>query len=151
MGVKLVVAASVIGVCVAGAFATAVVNGPFGTIDSSFNRPAHEEYEFETGAEAKKARPTFQDWLPDNASSITYALKRPSGAQLVKATVKDGKLPAGCNSGTDLHAPAPKIEAAWFPKGIADKAVARCDLYYAYTDGSTLYAWQNTDQHDAEK
>ncbi|GAU70531.1 hypothetical protein SSP35_20_00270 [Streptomyces sp. NBRC 110611] len=117
-----------------------------------FDNRHQETASYASGAEAKKDRPSVPRWLPDDASSIQYAMKTTGGERLVKATLKDGKLPSVCRPAKSLNAPSPEIEATWFPKAAAGNATARCDQYYAYTDGSTLYAWQiNQDWLDRNK
>ncbi|RKN60043.1 hypothetical protein D7231_33595 [Streptomyces klenkii] len=112
----------------------------------------NETASYASGAEAKKERGSVPRWLPDDASSVQYAMKTTGGERLVKATLKDGRLPSVCKPAAELHAPAPEIEAKWFPNNVAGKATARCELYYAYTNGSTLYAWQiNQDWVDSNK
>ncbi|MEU3354277.1 hypothetical protein [Streptomyces sp. NPDC037389] len=105
--------------------------------------------QYATGAEAKADRASVPRWLPDGAREIRYAMKTTGGDRLLKATLPTGKLPAECTalpSGT--RAKEPNLSASWFPgpgKDAGRAAQARCGLYYAYTDGGTLYAWQDND------
>ncbi|MCB5168938.1 hypothetical protein LG634_29495 [Streptomyces bambusae] len=135
------------GVLVAVGFAAAVAVPA--TLDWAGKR--HEETSsYATGAEAKQARASVPRWLPDDARSVEYAMKTTGGDRLLKATLADGRLPAGCSpapAGAAIPAGgAPALGAAWFPAGAEDRATARCGLYYAYVDGDTLYGWQ----HDKE-
>ncbi|WP_267245598.1 hypothetical protein [Streptomyces sp. PR69] len=105
----------------------------------------HQEIStYASGAEAKNARTSVPRWLPDDATSVKYSMKTTGGERLLVATLADGALPAECKP-LKGFAPAAEIETDWFPKNVADKATAKCGLYYAFTDGTTLTAW-STDQ-----
>ncbi|WP_424211045.1 hypothetical protein ACN20G_02505 [Streptomyces sp. BI20] len=102
-----------------------------------------ESSTYASGSAAKSARPSVPRWLPDTASDVEYAMKTTGGERLLKAKLADAKLPEGCKAlEKNKTAAKPEIEAKWFPKGAESKAAARCERYYAYTDGTTLYAWQ---------
>ncbi|WP_434599191.1 hypothetical protein [Streptomyces sp. A5-4] len=104
----------------------------------------HEEASsYVTGATAKEDRTSVPRWLPDAAKDVSYVMTTTGGDRLLKATLPADGLPATCEPVKAATTPGkPALEASWFPKGTSDKAGYRCDLYYAYTDGHTLYAWQ---------
>ncbi|MFD8146708.1 hypothetical protein [Streptomyces sp. NPDC059708] len=106
----------------------------------------HEQSDdYATGAEAKKDRASVPRWLADDAASVRYAMKTTGGERLLKADLPGGRLPAGCEPAAPAGAKPPQITAECFPEGAESKAAARCGLYYAYMDGTTLYAWQHND------
>ncbi|MGW6413012.1 hypothetical protein ACWF95_38665 [Streptomyces vinaceus] len=113
---------------------------------SDWYKNRHQESSsYDSGAKAKAERKSVPRWLPDDAKSIRYAMKTTGGERLLKATLADGELPAACKvqPQSQLGTKEPGIKADWFPKDTRNKATARCDLYYAYIDGDTLYAWQD--------
>ncbi|MFI6638134.1 hypothetical protein [Streptomyces sp. NPDC050504] len=117
----------------------------------------HDEFAaYATGAKAKEDRASVPRWLPDDAKDVEYGMKTTGGDRLLKATLPAAglqALPPTCKPHQQATAlPKPGVEAPWFPKNTTSKASMRCDLYYAYTDGSTLYAWQyDADWIDANK
>ncbi|GGZ56791.1 hypothetical protein GCM10010371_15420 [Streptomyces subrutilus] len=98
---------------------------------------------FDTGAAAKASRASVPRWLPDDARSVRYAMRTTGGERLLKATLPDGAPPAPCTAAPGTAAKAPAIGTDWFPADARDRAAVRCGAYYAYTDGDTLYAWQD--------
>ncbi|MFJ8310450.1 MULTISPECIES: hypothetical protein [unclassified Streptomyces] len=105
-----------------------------------------EASSYRSGKEAKGDRVSVPRWLPDEARRIEYAMRTTGGDRLLKATLPSADLPATCKP----HKPAtppqpPAITSTWFPKNAEARTTARCDLYYAYMDGNTLYAWQAHD------
>ncbi|MFD3514616.1 hypothetical protein [Streptomyces sp. NPDC058657] len=109
---------------------------------------------YTTGTAAKEARASVPRWLPDTAQNISYAMRTTGGDRLLKATLPTpSTLPPTCKKivpATPLAHSA--LKADWFPEDAHSRATHRCDLYYAYADGSTLYAWQhNADWVDSNK
>ncbi|WP_037837346.1 hypothetical protein [Streptomyces sp. NRRL S-244] len=100
---------------------------------------------YATGAEAKSARASVPRWLADEAESVRYAMRTTGGDRLLKATLTDDRLPVACTTEPRPKAQEVPLEEDWFPKDARGKATARCGLYYAYMDGTTLYAWQHND------
>ncbi|RLU90573.1 hypothetical protein CTZ27_21690 [Streptomyces griseocarneus] len=117
----------------------------------SWAETRHDETSrYTTGAEAKADRKSMPRWLPDDARDVHYAMKTTGGDRILKATLPDGTLPASCTplpAGTTAKQPA--IAASWFPGKDSAKATARCGLYYANTDGTTLHAWQDDEDWKA--
>ncbi|MFK0236908.1 hypothetical protein [Streptomyces vinaceus] len=106
----------------------------------------HQESDaYATGAEAKSARASVPRWLADEAESVRYAMRTTGGDRLLKATLPDERLPDGCTTEPRPQAQEVALKEDWFPKDARGKATARCGLYYAYMDGTTLYAWQHND------
>ncbi|MEV7277423.1 hypothetical protein [Streptomyces sp. NPDC093111] len=105
----------------------------------------HDEYaSYATGAAAKTDRASVPRWLPDDATSVEYAMKTTGGDRALKATLPTTTLPTICTPlPADTPRPAPALTPDWFPKDAPAKATARCGLTYAYMDGHTLYAWQD--------
>ncbi|MEU6214685.1 hypothetical protein ABZ891_32920 [Streptomyces sp. NPDC047023] len=97
---------------------------------------------YATGLKAKQDRPSIPRWLPSDASDIKYVMKTNGGARIIKAVLKDGKLPQECKAEEGFIPPAPEIKADWFPEKIPADNVARCGIFQAYLEGSSLYAWQ---------
>ncbi|MFI6686774.1 hypothetical protein [Streptomyces sp. NPDC050485] len=105
-----------------------------------------EASSYRSGKEAKGDRVSVPRWLPDEARHIEYAMKTTGGDRLLKATLPSADFPATCTPHKPATAPQPPaIKSAWFPKNAEGRTAARCDLYYAYMDGNTLYAWQAND------
>ncbi|MFI8261790.1 hypothetical protein [Streptomyces sp. NPDC085665] len=106
----------------------------------------HQETQaYATGAEAKSARASVPRWLADEAESVRYSIRTTGGDRLLKATLPDERLPAQCTTEPRPKAQEVALKEDWFPKDARGKATARCGLYYAYMDGTTLYAWQDND------
>ncbi|NUV66380.1 MULTISPECIES: hypothetical protein [unclassified Streptomyces] len=100
---------------------------------------------YATGKDAKEERESVPRWLPDDASSVEYAMRTTGGERILKATLRDGRLPAQCEPLGGKSAPDPEISASWFPSGTASSAKGRCGSYYVALKGHTLYAWQTND------
>ncbi|MEU6632762.1 hypothetical protein ABZ905_31450 [Streptomyces parvus] len=100
---------------------------------------------YATGKEAKEERESVPRWLPDDASSVEYAMRTTGGERILKATLHDGRLPAPCEALGGGSAPDPEISASWFPSGTASGAEGRCGSYYVALKDHTLYAWQTND------
>ncbi|MYV59808.1 hypothetical protein GTW37_09950 [Streptomyces sp. SID4931] len=105
---------------------------------------------YATGKEAKEERESVPRWLPDDASSVEYAMRTTGGERILKATLHDGRLPAQCEALGGKSAPDPEISASWFPSGTASSAKGRCGSYYVALKDHTLYAWQTNDDWVAE-
>ncbi len=105
---------------------------------------------YATGKEAKKERESVPRWLPDDAASVEYAMRTTGGERILKATLRDGLLPAQCEPLGGKNAPDPEISASWFPSGTASSAQGRCGSYYVSLEDHTLYAWQTNDDWVAE-
>ncbi|MBV7244511.1 MULTISPECIES: hypothetical protein [Streptomyces] len=105
---------------------------------------------YATGKEAKKERESVPRWLPDDAASVEYAMRTTGGERILKATLRDGSLPAQCEPLGGKNAPDPEISASWFPSGAASSAKGRCGSYYVSLKDHTLYAWQTNDDWIAE-
>ncbi|MGW4838537.1 hypothetical protein [Streptomyces globisporus] len=100
---------------------------------------------YATGKDAKEERESVPRWLPDDASSVEYAMRTTGGERILKATLRDGRLPAPCEALDGKSAPDPEISASWFPSGTASGAKGRCGSYYVALKDHTLYAWQTND------
>ncbi|MEU5455370.1 hypothetical protein AB0H48_11330 [Streptomyces globisporus] len=100
---------------------------------------------YATGKDAKEERESVPRWLPDDASSVEYAMRTTGGERILKATLHDGRLPAPCEPLDGKAAPDPEISASWFPSGTASGAKGRCGSYYVALKDHTLYAWQTND------
>ncbi|WP_103512082.1 hypothetical protein [Streptomyces sp. SM13] len=97
---------------------------------------------YATGKDAKADRESVPRWLPDDASSVEYAMRTTGGERLLKATLSGDGLPASCEPLDGKKAADPEISASWFPSGTADRAQGRCGSYYVSLEDHTLYAWQ---------
>ncbi|MER7760456.1 hypothetical protein [Streptomyces sp. NPDC097619] len=126
------------GVCVSLGFAAAVA-AP--AAKEWFEGRHEQSASYATGKQAKEARSSVPRWLPDDASSVRYAMKTTGGERLLKATLKDVRLPAGCAPAA-TGAKGPELKADWFPAAAQDRNTSRCGAYYLYLDGDTLYGWQ---------
>lgn len=101
------------------------------------------EAEYSSGGEAKKARRSVPRWLPDEATAVKYRMSTTGGDRLLRATLADGKLPAGCRAGAGggrAH-----LRADWFPKGTDRQGTAACGAYNVVLKGNDLFAWQDHD------
>ncbi|GAA2929467.1 hypothetical protein GCM10020221_26580 [Streptomyces thioluteus] len=105
---------------------------------------------YATGAEAKSDRASMPRWLPDDAADVRYAMRTTGGDRLLRATLADGRLPSSCKPlpSSDASSKRPALTASWFPGDRS--AQVRCGLYYAATDGGTLYAWQHDEDWIAD-
>ncbi|MFJ5116537.1 hypothetical protein [Kitasatospora sp. NPDC088548] len=105
-----------------------------------------EQASYSTGSEAKADRRSMPDWLPDNASSVRYLMSTTGDDRLLRATLPDGRLPAGCATtlpGKGVH-PAPvSLRAGWFPESVTSKVSGTCGHYNVTLTGDQLYAWQD--------
>ncbi|NEB77574.1 hypothetical protein G3I40_20480 [Streptomyces sp. SID14478] len=97
---------------------------------------------YASGKEAKEQRESVPRWLPDDATSVTYAMRTTGGERILKATLGESRLPAQCQPLGGRTAPPPEISASWFPADADDTAKGRCGSYYVSLDSNTLYAWQ---------
>ncbi|AYG79401.1 hypothetical protein DWB77_01515 [Streptomyces hundungensis] len=105
-----------------------------------------EAASYSSGKEAKADRASVPRWLPDGAKRVEYAMKTTGGDRLLKATLPTPTLPTDCKPHRPGATPRPPaIKATWFPRNAERHISARCDLYYAYLEGNTLYAWQAHD------
>ncbi|MEU3004188.1 hypothetical protein [Streptomyces sp. NPDC007020] len=105
---------------------------------------------YATGKEAKGERESVPRWLPDEAASVEYAMRTTGGERILKATLRDGRLPEPCEPLDGRSAPDPEISASWFPSGSASAAKGLCGSYYVALEGRTLYAWQTNGDWIAE-
>ncbi|MGX8904662.1 hypothetical protein ACR820_05285 [Streptomyces netropsis] len=105
-----------------------------------YNSRHQQSSTYATGAEAKRERTPVPRWLPDGATSVKYALKTTGGQRALVASLPDGTLPSKCKPFTG-SSPDAELKTNWFPKNVKGKAAAKCGLYYAYNDGTTLTAW----------
>lgn len=99
------------------------------------------EAEYSSGSEAKKSRDSVPRWLPDEATAVKYRMSTTGGDRLLKATLADGKLPAGCKQGAGSG--RAHLRADWFPKGTDKEGTAACGAYNVVLKGTDLYAWQD--------
>ncbi|MFE0700839.1 hypothetical protein [Streptomyces sp. NPDC058872] len=95
---------------------------------------------YATGAKAKQDRRSVPRWLPDEATSVQYAMKTTGGERLLVATTVGARPPAECKP-IEGTAPEAEMGAPWFPDAVAGKATLKCGSYFAYQDGTTLTAW----------
>ncbi|MGX8904760.1 hypothetical protein ACR820_05905 [Streptomyces netropsis] len=79
-------------------------------------------------------------WETVAPPAVKYAMKTTGGQRVLVASLRDGKLPSKCKPFTG-SSPGAELKTDWFPKGVKGKATAKCDLCYAYNDGTTLTAW----------
>ncbi|MFF8984876.1 hypothetical protein ACF08E_15995 [Streptomyces globisporus] len=105
---------------------------------------------YATGKDAKEERESVPRWLPDDASSVEYAMRTTGGERILKATLHGGRLPAQCEALGGGSVPDPEISASWFTPGTASSAKGRCGSYYVALKEHTLYAWQTNDDWVAE-
>ncbi|MDJ0346048.1 hypothetical protein QMK19_25795 [Streptomyces sp. H10-C2] len=100
-----------------------------------------EEAGYASGSKAKAARESVPRWLPDEATAVKYRMSTKGGDRLLKATLADGKLPAGCTRGAGNG--RAHLRADWFPKGTDKEGTAACGAYNVVLKGTDLYAWQD--------
>lgn len=108
-----------------------------------------EQVSYASGSQAKADRRSVPSWLPDDASGVRYLMSTAGGDRLLRATLPDGRLPAGCTRDAVAGAPerarpvAPRLRAAWFPAEAADRPTGSCGHYRVSLAGDQLYAWQD--------
>ncbi|MFF2074049.1 hypothetical protein ACFVXG_04755 [Kitasatospora sp. NPDC058162] len=122
----------------------AVAIGP--RVSEWYDGRHQEQAAYESGSQAKAERRSMPAWLPDNASSVRYLMSTTGDDRLLRATLPEGRLPAGCNTGVPGKGPHPvpvSLKAGWFPDGVAAKASGTCGHYNVTLTGNQLYAWQD--------
>ncbi|MBO1415949.1 hypothetical protein [Streptomyces sp. FH025] len=105
-----------------------------------------QQSSYETGSQAKAGGRSMPSWLPDDASSVKYLMSTKGDDRLLRATLSEGRLPAGCTTGLPGKGPHPvpvSLKAGWFPESIATKATGSCGHYNVTLTGNQLYAWQD--------
>ncbi|QKW22637.1 hypothetical protein HUT16_29280 [Kitasatospora sp. NA04385] len=80
-------------------------------------------------------------WLPDSATGVVLLGADRQGDRLIRATLPDRALPAGCTSGSPLG--GVHLRARWFPADAPQRATAHCGLYDVALIGDQLYGWQD--------
>ncbi|MFG2692566.1 hypothetical protein ACIHEI_11585 [Kitasatospora sp. NPDC051984] len=96
---------------------------------------------FPTGAAAKAAGSQVPGWLPDTAVRIAFLTGSQDGDRLIRATLPDRALPAGCTEGRPVG--SVHLSAHWFPRDTPQRATAHCGLYDVALIGDQLYGWQD--------
>ncbi|MFD8597138.1 hypothetical protein ACFV1L_19260 [Kitasatospora sp. NPDC059646] len=96
---------------------------------------------YPTGAAAKAEEREVPSWLPDTAVRIAFLTGSHDGDRLIRATLPDRALPAGCTEGRPVG--AVHLRAHWFPKDAPQRATAHCGLYDVALIGDQLYGWQD--------
>ncbi|MFJ2862339.1 hypothetical protein [Kitasatospora sp. NPDC087314] len=122
----------------------AVAIGP--RVSEWYDGRHQEQATYDTGSQAKAERRSMPTWLPDNASSVKYLMSTTGDDRLLRATLPDGRLPAGCTTGLpgrSAHSVPMSLKAGWFPEGVAAKASGSCGHYNVTLTGNQLYAWQD--------
>ncbi|MEV6977328.1 hypothetical protein [Kitasatospora sp. NPDC093806] len=105
-----------------------------------------EQSSYSSGGEAKADRRSMPTWLPDNASSVRYLMSTTGDDRLLRATLPEGRLPAGCKTGEvgkGTHPVPVTLKAGWFPEGVTSKITGSCGHYNVTLTGNQLYAWQD--------
>ncbi|MER8098723.1 hypothetical protein [Kitasatospora sp. NPDC094016] len=122
----------------------AVAIGP--RVSDWYDGRHQEQATYDTGSQAKAERRSMPAWLPDNASSVKYLMSTTGDDRLLRATLPEGRLPVGCNTGLpgkSAHSVPLSLKAGWFPEGVAAKASGTCGHYNVTLTGNQLYAWQD--------
>ncbi|MGW4378308.1 hypothetical protein [Kitasatospora sp. NPDC004531] len=95
---------------------------------------------YPTGTAAKAAG-LVPSWLPDTAVRVAFLTDSHQGDRLIRATLPDRTLPAGCTEGSP--AGTVHLRARWFPTDAPKRATAHCGLYDVALVGDQLYGWQD--------
>ncbi|MFD8483693.1 hypothetical protein [Kitasatospora sp. NPDC059673] len=96
---------------------------------------------YPTGAAAKAAGSQVPSWLPDTAVRIAFLADSQDADRLIRATLPDRTLPAGCTEGRPIG--SVHLRAHWFPSDTPQRATAHCGLYDVALIGDQLYGWQD--------
>ncbi len=142
-GIASKVAIGVVGTGMAVAVA-AVAVGP--RVAEWYDGRHQEQSTYASGSDAKADRRSMPAWLPDNASSVRYLMSTTGDDRLLRATLPEGRLPAGCTTNTPAkgnHLAPVSLKAGWFPDGITSKVTGSCGHYKVTLTGNQLYAWQD--------
>ncbi|MFI8081279.1 hypothetical protein ACIF6L_10865 [Kitasatospora sp. NPDC086009] len=142
-GIVSKVALGVAGTGMAVAVATVAV-GP--RVSDWYDGRHQEQASYSTGSAAKADRQSVPSWLPDNASTVQYLMSTTGDDRLLRATLPDGRLPAGCvtaQPGSAVHPVPAALKAGWFPQGVSSKITGSCGQYNVTLTGNQLYAWQD--------
>ncbi|MFF1905533.1 hypothetical protein [Kitasatospora sp. NPDC058218] len=122
----------------------AVAVGP--RVSEWYDGRHQEQATYATGSAAKADRHAVPSWLPDNASGVHYLMSTTGDDRLLRATLPDGRLPAGCvtaQPGRGVHPVPATMKAGWFPEGVSSKISGSCGHYDVTLTGNQLYAWQD--------
>ncbi|MGA5817449.1 hypothetical protein ACPC54_06270 [Kitasatospora sp. NPDC094028] len=122
----------------------AVAIGP--RVSEWYDGRHQEQSSYDTGVQAKSDRRSMPGWLPDNASSVKYLMSTTGDDRLLRATLPEGRLPAGCTTGVPgkgLHPVPVSLKVGWFPQDVGGKATGTCGHYNVSLHGNQLYAWQD--------
>ncbi|MFJ9952265.1 hypothetical protein [Kitasatospora sp. NPDC091207] len=122
----------------------AVAVGP--RVSDWYDGRHQEQASYTTGSAAKADHHPVPAWLPDNASAIQYLRSTTGDDRLLRATLPDGRLPAGCvtaQPGKTAHPVPAALKAGWFPAGVSAKTTGACGHYNVTLTGNQLYAWQD--------
>ncbi|MBV6697251.1 hypothetical protein [Kitasatospora aureofaciens] len=122
----------------------AVVIGP--RVSEWYDGRHQEQASYATGSDAKADRRSIPTWLPDNAASVHYLMSTTGDDRLLRATLPEGRLPAGCTTGLPgkrAHPVPESLKAGWFPEGVATKVSGTCGHYNVTLTGNQLFAWQD--------
>lgn len=122
----------------------AVAIGP--RVSDWYDARHQQQGSYETGTQAKADRRSMPTWLPDNAAGVKYLMSTKGDDRLLRATLPEGRLPAGCTTrlpGKNAHPVPVSLKAGWFPENVAAKASGTCGHYSVALAGNQLYAWQD--------
>ncbi|GAA2971348.1 hypothetical protein [Kitasatospora sp. NPDC006786] len=122
----------------------AVAIGP--RVSDWYDEHHQQQGAYETGTQAKADRRSMPTWLPDDASGVKYLMSTTGDDRLLRATLPEGRLPAGCTAGLpgkSAHPVPQALKAGWFPESVATKATGTCGHYNVALTGNQLYAWQD--------
>lgn len=98
---------------------------------------------FGTATAGKNDRNTqLPSWIPDQARSVSEAIRTTGSERILRFTLNDPKALTGCRPAAASPTRA-TLTASWWPSGQESKADALCaNEWYVRQQGATVYAYR---------
>ncbi|GAA4855572.1 hypothetical protein [Saccharopolyspora rosea] len=98
---------------------------------------------YATGAEGKNnADARLPGWVPDQATSVTEAVRTTGTERILRFTAPGAQLPPGCAPGPAATAAA-TLTAGWWPHGQESRTDRVCDQdWHVLVEGDAVYAFR---------
>jgi hypothetical protein len=99
--------------------------------------------DYATGAAGKKDQHVqLPSWIPDQARSVSEAIRTTGSERILRLTLDDPKVLTACRPAVASRKPA-TLAASWWPSGQESKTDTLCDTdWYVLMQGTTVYAYR---------
>jgi hypothetical protein len=99
--------------------------------------------DYATGTAGKNdQKAQLPKWVPDQARSVSEAIRTTGSERILRFTLDDSKLLTACHPGAASRTPA-TLTASWWPDRQESKTNRVCDTdWYVLMQGTTVYAYQ---------